>query len=63
MHVLVLVAAFSSSLGMLGFHISFCEYTAGSQSARGVSKWHFRSLIINQGSKVCNAPGISPCEG
>ena len=38
----------SSSLGMLGFHVSFCECIAGSHSARGISKWRFRSLIINQ---------------
>jgi len=38
----------SSSLGMLGVHVSLCECIAGSQSARGISKWRFRSLIINQ---------------
>jgi len=44
------LAAFRSLVEMFTFCVSFYEYVAGSQSARGVSMWHFQSLIINQGS-------------
>ena len=54
-----LLAAFRSLGEMLTFCVSFYEYVAGSQSARGVSKWRFRSLIINQGSILAGKVDVS----
>jgi len=46
----MLLAVFRFLGEMLTFCVSFYDYVAGNQSARGVSKWHFRSLVTNHGS-------------
>ena len=55
----MLTAAFRSLGEMLTFCVSFYEYVAGSQSARGVSKWRFRSLIINEGGILAGKADVS----
>ena len=54
-----LLAALQSLGELLTFCVCFYEYIAGSQSARGVSKWCFRSLIINWRSILAGKVDVS----